>query len=63
MTVKNLDKIEFDELLDCFLKALEGYFVKKTTDPNYYRERWRMAKVDSRLSYGMFDQARLRVES
>ncbi len=59
MQVESLNKIEFEELLDCFLKAFEGYFVKMPTDPNYYRDRWRMAKVDYRLSYGMFDQGNL----
>lgn len=59
LSVKNLKNIDFDELMDCFLMAFENYFVKMPTDRNYYRERWRMAKVDFKLSYGMFDQERL----
>jgi len=59
MTVESLDGVDFDELLDCFLNAFEGYVVKLPTDPNYYRERWRMANVDYSMSYGMYDQGRL----
>lgn len=59
MTVKDLRNIDFDELLDCFLIAFENYFVKMPTDRNYYRERWRIAKVDFKLSYGMFDGEKL----
>lgn len=59
MTVKNLRYIDFDEILDCFLIAFENYFVKMPTERNYYKERWRIAKVDFKLSYGMFDGEKL----
>ena len=59
MIVKDLRNIDFDELMDCFLIAFENYFVKMPTDRNYYRERWRIAKVDFKLSYGMFDGEKL----
>ena len=58
-TVRDLGNIDFDELMDCFLLAFENYFVRMPTDRNYYRERWRIAKVDFKLSYGMFDQEKL----
>ncbi|MEP6262499.1 MAG: GNAT family N-acetyltransferase [Gillisia sp.] len=59
LTVKDLGNIDFDELMDCFLLAFENYFVKMPTERNYYRERWRIAKVDYKLSYGMFDKEKL----
>lgn len=59
LVVKNLRNIDFDDLMDCFLMAFENYFVKMSTDRNYYRERWKNAKVDFKLSYGMFDQEKL----
>jgi ribosomal protein S18 acetylase RimI-like enzyme len=59
MTVKNLSNISLDELLDCFLIAFENYFVKMPSDRNYYKERWRAAKVDFNFSYGMFDKGKL----
>lgn len=59
LKVKDLRNIDFDELMDCFLMAFENYLVKMPTDRNYYRERWKNAKVDFKLSYGMFDQEKL----
>ena len=59
MKVKTLDTIPFDTLLDCFLEAFENYFVKMPTDKSYYVQRWKAAKVDYSLSYGMFDEDRL----
>lgn len=59
LKIKDLGNIDFDELMDCFLMAFENYFVKMPTDRNYYRERWKNAKVDFKLSYGMFDQEKL----
>lgn len=59
MTVKNLSKISFDDLLDCFLVAFENYYFKMPTDKNYHKKRWKAAKVDFNLSYGMFDNEKL----
>ncbi|MDY8138071.1 GNAT family N-acetyltransferase [Aquimarina sp. 2201CG5-10] len=59
MIVKNLDKIDFDDLLHCFLQAFESYYVKMPTNKAYYIQRWKQANVDFRFSYGMFDQNKL----
>lgn len=59
MKVNNLSKVSFDEVLDCFLKAFENYYVKVPTDKEYHRQRWDAAKVDFNLSYGMFDNEKL----
>ena len=59
MTVKNLSDTPFNQLLDCFLLAFENYYVPMPTDSNYYKERWKAAKVDFALSYGMFDAEKL----
>lgn len=59
LKVKDLRNIDFDELMDCFLIAFENYFIKMPIDRNYYRERWKNAKVDLKLSYGMFYQEKL----
>ncbi|GAA4271803.1 GNAT family N-acetyltransferase [Aquimarina gracilis] len=59
MTVKKLSNVPFDELLSCFLLAFENYYVKMPTDKNYYEQRWKAAKVDFNLSYGMFDEEKL----
>lgn len=59
MNVRKLSTISIEELLDCFLLAFDNYFVKMPTDYDYYRERWKAAKVDFNLSYGMFDKEKL----
>ena len=59
MTVKHLGDTEFGEIMECFLLAFEGYFVKMPTDHNYYKQRWKAAKVDFELSYGMFNNDKL----
>ena len=59
MTVRKLNKISFDELLDCFLLAFENYYVQMPTNRTYYKQRWKAAKVDFSLSYGMFDNEKL----
>ncbi|MBB3696605.1 GNAT family N-acetyltransferase [Flammeovirga yaeyamensis] len=59
MQVKKLNQILFDELIDCFLKAFDDYFVKMPTDKGYYQKRWEAAGVDFNLSYGMFDDEEL----
>ncbi len=55
LLVRKLENIEFDIIIDCFLKSFANYFVDIPTDKNYYKERWKMAKVNYGLSYGMFD--------
>jgi len=59
MKVQHLQDTPFDELLDCFLKAFENYYVKMPTDTQYYRKRWKAAMVDFSASYGMFDEGKL----
>lgn len=54
MFVKNLSNVSIEIIIDCFLKAFENYFVKMPTDIDYYVQRWKAAKVDFSLSYGMF---------
>ncbi len=59
MRVTNLADTPFDQIMDCFLAAFENYFVELPTDKEYYRKRWAMAKVNFKLSYGMFDEDNL----
>lgn len=59
MTVKKLSSISFDELLDSFLVAFENYFVEMPSNRDYYKERWKIAKVNLNLSYGMFNKEKL----
>ncbi|WP_338769790.1 GNAT family N-acetyltransferase [Bernardetia sp. ABR2-2B] len=59
MEIRNLSETNFDTLIECFLLSFENYFVKMPTDIEYYKQRWKTAKVDYRLSYGMFDNEKL----
>jgi len=59
MVVKNLRDTSFDEIVDCFLLAFKNYFVKMPTNKDYYKQRWKAAKVDFNFSYGMFDNETL----
>ncbi|WP_422860738.1 GNAT family N-acetyltransferase [Flagellimonas sp. S174] len=59
MTIRNLRNIDFETLIGCFLDCFEGYFVRMPSDIEYYRKRWRMAKVDLALSFGAFDRDNL----
>lgn len=59
MEVKHLGDTDFKVIMECFLSAFENYFVQMPTDHNYYRQRWKAARVKYDLSYGMFDNDRL----
>ena len=59
MTVNNLSKGSFGEILDCFLLAFEDYYFKMPSNRYYYKKRWKAAKVDFNFSYGMFDEGKL----
>jgi GNAT superfamily N-acetyltransferase len=59
MIVKSLENIHFEVIMKCFLEAFDNYFVAMPTDYEYYRTRWEIAKVDYKLSYGMFDNDKL----
>ncbi len=59
MIIKDLSTTSFEQILHCFLSAFADYYVEMPTDPVYYRQRWRLAKVDFNLSYGMFDRGKL----
>jgi len=59
MKIKNLAGVPFENVLSCFLSAFEGYFIKLPEDPNYWWERFTIARVNWELSFGMFDEDEL----
>ncbi|WP_425237265.1 GNAT family N-acetyltransferase [Ulvibacterium sp.] len=59
MIVKNLGNTDFNRILESFLLAFQNYFVTVPTNGDYYKERWKVAKVDFNFSYGMFDGEKL----
>ena len=59
MKVKLLSSIPFQKIIECFNHSFDGYFVKMPTEASFYEKRWKVAKVDYNLSFGMFDNNQL----
>jgi len=57
--IKNLNSISIDKIVECFLLSFSDYFVKMPTEIYYYEKRWKAARVNYELSYGMFDNEKL----
>ena len=59
MKIRNLVGISLAELIDCLLQAFSGYYVKMPSDLEYWGSRFKAARVDPQLSFGMFDEQQL----
>ena len=59
LKIRSLNTNDFDDLIQCLLEAFEGYFVAMPTDKNYWRERFRAARIDWSLSFAAFDQSKM----
>ncbi|WP_440880487.1 GNAT family N-acetyltransferase [Tenacibaculum sp. C7A-26P2] len=59
MDVRNLGNTAIDEIIESLLLAFDNYFVKMSTERDYYINRWKVTKVDFNLSYGMFHNEKL----
>lgn len=55
MRIGTLAGTELPYVIDVFLRAFEGYFVPLPTDPAYWEDRFRSARVDLSGSFGAFD--------
>ncbi len=59
MIIKNLKYIPFTNIMDCFHQCFENYFVPFPKENYLWEIRWKNAKVDYSLSYGMFENEKL----
>lgn len=59
MEIRSLADTNLSDIVACLLEAFEGYFVKMPESIDYWEERFRGARVEYELSFGMFDQDRL----
>jgi ribosomal protein S18 acetylase RimI-like enzyme len=59
MEVRTLESVDIHEVIDCFLKAFEGYYVAFPTDHDFYLDRWESAGVKLDFSYGAFEDGEL----
>lgn len=55
MQIKNLTSTNFQSLVDCFNEAFANYFVPIHATNEYLSLRWKGARIDPELSFGVFD--------
>jgi GNAT superfamily N-acetyltransferase len=59
MEIKNLKETPLNIIVDCLLDSFSNYFVPMTADLTYWENRFKAARVNYELSYGMFDNGKL----
>ncbi len=55
MHIQNLSNTPIEDLVSAILTSFEGYFVTMPSDTAYWAQRFQIARVDFKLSFGMFD--------
>ncbi len=56
---QDLSNTSLKDLIDCLLISFEGYFVQMPSDLEYWKTRFKGARVDIRFSYGAFANDKL----
>lgn len=59
LVIKNLKGIPLEKIVECLLIAFEGYFVQMPSDVEYWRNRYKGARVDFELCFGAFKEEQL----
>ncbi len=59
MTIQNLKNIDLSQIVDSLVQAFEGYFVKMPDSVEYWDGRFKGARVNYELSFGVFDEGKL----
>lgn len=59
ITITNLKGIPLEQIVTCLVTAFEGYFVQMPSDVDYWRKRYKGARVDWELSFGAFHEEKL----
>ena len=54
MKIRSLENTAIEDIVFAILVSFENYFVTMPTDPNYWSQRFKRARVDFSLSFGMF---------
>lgn len=55
MEIKSLENTPLKTIVDAFTKSFADYFVQMPDDITYWENRFRIARLDPTLSFGMFD--------
>ena len=59
MQIKNLADTDIAQIVACLSDSFSEYAVKMPDDPNFWAKRWKSARVDYALSFGVFDENKL----
>lgn len=59
MIVRTLKQTHPGDVVNCLVVAFENYYVKVSTDYDYWINRWKAARVDYSMSAGIFDDNKL----
>jgi len=59
MKIQNLSNTRLKDIVACTCDAFSDYFVKMPSDVEYWRKRYKGARVNYELSFGVFDQEKL----
>lgn len=56
MEIRNLTTASAEQLVACLTASFEGYFVKLPDEVSFWQNRWKAARIDFSLSFGVFDR-------
>lgn len=59
MQFRSLSNIPIETIVDCFHSAFSDYFVPIHATVDFWQQRWKRARVDYFLSFGVFDKDKL----
>lgn len=59
MKIQDLKNTELSEIVQCLVRAFDGYFVKMPDSVAYWDGRFKGARVNYELSFGAFDEGKL----
>jgi len=59
MQIKNLSTTNINQIVACLSDSFSEYAVKMPSDPHFWAKRWKSARVDYALSFGVFDKDKL----
>jgi ribosomal protein S18 acetylase RimI-like enzyme len=57
--IKNLASTTIESIVGCLSKSFSDYFVPMSSDIEYWRARFQVARIDLSLSFGCFDKGEL----
>ena len=59
MQIKNLSNTNSQSIVDCFNESFANYFVPIHASTDYLTLRWKGARIDPELSFGVFDKDKI----